>query len=83
MIFNFLRSLIAIWWTCKQVRRDRHYFHLLLDHEIMYGNSIAKLYKIFFREMYFVNNKLMAMGRFFATSAITAVCAELVGLRVE
>jgi len=33
--------------------------------------------------MYFVNNKLMAMGRFFATSAITAVCAELVGLRVE
>jgi hypothetical protein len=44
---------------------------------------LLQKYTSFVIAMYFVNNKLVAMGRFSVTSALTAISGELVALRVE
>jgi hypothetical protein len=45
--------------------------------------NIQQKYTSFVTAMYFINNKLVAVGRFSATSALTAISGELVALRVE
>jgi hypothetical protein len=44
---------------------------------------LLQKYTSFDTAMYFINNRLVVVGRFSATSALTAISGELVALRVE